>query len=226
MRIWHISDTHQLHEKLKAPQDVDVVVHSGDATNAHDPVQNLIQMKLFLSWFASLPIKEKIFTPGNHDISLWRNLIARDEIESMGIKLLLDSGVNIDGIDFWGSPWVPRYGDWAWMVDRGSINKKWLKIPEGTQVLITHGPAFSYLDATYNYENEVELVGCRALAKRILNLNPKFHLFGHIHSVKDIRNAGTRTSNECQTVFSNAACCDDGKMSDLTSNGNILEINP
>ncbi len=224
MKIWHISDTHGLHEQLTTPQNIDVVVHSGDASNTRDPIQNVGQLKKFLIWFADLPIKEKIFTPGNHDVSLWQNYIARDEIESMGIKLLLETGISIQGIHFWGSPWVPRYGDWAWMVDRGTINKKWMVIPDNTDVLITHGPPFGYLDATYNSENDVELVGCRALAKRVLKLAPKAHLFGHVHSVKDIRNGGTRTSTSCQTLFSNGSCCDDGKIGSVTSHGNVIDI--
>lgn len=224
MRVWHISDTHGLHDQLKTPQDVDVVVHSGDASNTRDPIKNLGELKKFLIWFADLPLKEKIFTPGNHDVSLWKNLVTRDEIEQMGIKLLLEQGTFIQGINFWGSPWVPRYGDWAWMVDRGVINKKWMAIPDDTHVLITHGPPFGYLDATYDPENNVELVGCRALAKHVLKLNPKAHLFGHVHSVKDIRNSGTRTSTSCQTVYSNGSCCDDGKMGLVTSNGNVIDI--
>jgi len=224
VRVWHISDTHGLHDQLKTPQDVDVVVHSGDASNTRDPIKNLGELKKFLIWFAVLPVKEKIFTPGNHDVSLWKNLVTRDEIEQMGIKLLLEQGTSIQGINFWGSPWVPRYGDWAWMVDRGVTNKKWMAIPDDTHVLITHGPPFGYLDATYDPENNVELVGCRALAKHVLKLNPKAHLFGHVHSVKDIRNSGTRTSTSCQTVYSNGSCCDDGKMGLVTSNGNVIDI--
>ena len=40
MKIWHISDTHGNHGQLQVPPDIDVVVHSGDATNWKDPYRN------------------------------------------------------------------------------------------------------------------------------------------------------------------------------------------
>jgi Icc-related predicted phosphoesterase len=91
-------------------------------------------------------------------------------------------------------------------------------------VLITHGPPYGILDATYAPNNKVELVGCSALAKRVAKIEPKLMLFGHVHSTKDIRNAGIRTISGRKTRFSNASCCDDGKMGLITSNGNILDI--
>ncbi len=225
MKIWHISDTHCLHEQLTVPSDIDVVVHSGDASSTGDPFKNISQLRNFLQWFSGLPIKHKIFSPGNHDLSLQRNFVTREEIEEAGINLLLESGLTIDGVNFWGSPWVPRYGDWAWMVDRSKLDKKWSYIPDDTNVLVTHGPPFSCLDATYNFENYIELVGCKALQKRVKTLNLDAHLFGHIHSCKDIRNNGTRTMHGLKTVFSNGTCCDDGKMGVVTSSGNIIYLN-
>lgn len=224
MRCWHISDTHMNHGQLQVPDGIDVVIHSGDATNWLDPYDNLPEMRAFIDWFATLPIKHKIFVPGNHDTSIEKGLIQRDLIESRKITLLIDQGVEIEGIRFWGSPWTPRFGNWAWMVDRGTINRKWDKIPDEIDVLITHGPPYGILDATYNHHNKVELVGCSALRKRISKAPPQFMLFGHVHSCDDIRNAGTRTLSELPTIFSNGSCCDDGKMGRVTSHGNVFDI--
>ena len=33
MKIWHISDTHTFHGLLDIPENIDMVIHSGDATN-------------------------------------------------------------------------------------------------------------------------------------------------------------------------------------------------
>ncbi len=224
MKIWHISDTHMNHDKLQIPDGVDIVVHSGDATNYLDPYRNEAEMRAFIDWFATLPIKYKIFVPGNHDTSIEKGLIQQDLIESRKITLLLDRRVVIEGISFWGSPWTPRYGNWAWMVDRGTINRKWDRIPEDVDVLITHGPPYGVLDATYNHHNKVELVGCSALAKRVAKLNLKLMLFGHVHSCDDIRNAGTRIVGGSQTIFSNGSCCDDGKIGMITSHGNVINL--
>lgn len=224
MKIWHISDTHSQHGQLQVPPDIDIVVHSGDATNIFDPLKNLIEMQEFLEWFSALPIHRKIFVPGNHDTSVEKNLIQRDIIKNHGIDLLIDEEIVIEDVRFWGSPWTPRFGNWAWMVDRGVINRKWDRIPDNTEVLITHGPPYGVLDATYNQQNNVELVGCSALMKRIRKLQPQISMFGHVHSTHDIRNTGMREINGLQTRFSNGSCCDDGKMGTVTSHGNLIHI--
>lgn len=224
MKLWHISDTHGLHEQLRVPDGIDIVVHSGDASNWKDPYRNESELRAFIEWFAALPIPTKIFVPGNHDTSLEKGLITRASIEDLGINLLLNEERVIGGLRFWGSPTTPRYGDWAYMKDRGTINRTWEHIPEGIDVLITHGPPYGVLDATYDHHNKVELVGCSALRKRVAKVPPRFMLFGHVHSTKDIRNAGTRTVGGLPTLFSNGSCCDDGRMAAVTSHGNILEV--
>jgi len=224
MKIWHISDTHMQHGLLTIPDGIDTVVHSGDATNYKDPYRNESELRAFIDWFAALPIPNKVFVPGNHDTSLEKGLITRDLIEHRKIHLLINEEVNIGGLRIWGSPFTPRYGDWSYMRDRGTINRIWDNIPEGLDILITHGPPYGVLDATYDHHNKVELVGCSALRKRVAKVPPRFMLFGHVHSTKDIRNAGTRTVSELPTVFSNGSCCDDGKMGTVTSHGNTLEV--
>jgi Icc-related predicted phosphoesterase len=224
MRLWHISDTHGLHEQLPVPDGIDVVVHSGDASNRMDPYLNEPELRKFLAWFAALPIARKVFVPGNHDTSLEKRVVRPDEVTSLGIDLLIDARVEIDGVKFWGSPWTPRYGDWAWMTKRETIGRKWQHIPTDTDVLITHGPPFGTLDATYDSSNDTSMVGCRALQKWVTLNPPRFHLFGHVHSCDDIRNAGTKTVSGLRTIFSNGSCCDDGKMYDVTSAGVILDV--
>jgi len=225
MKIWHISDTHMNHDQLVVPPDIDIVVHSGDASNWLDPYRNESELRAFIDWFAALPIPTKVFVPGNHDTSLAKGLVTRDLIESRKIHLLINEEREIEGLRFWGSPFTPRYGNWSYMKDRGTINRIWDNIPDGLDVLITHGPPYGILDATYNHHNKVELVGCSALRKRVARAAPRFMLFGHVHSCDDIRNSGTRTLSDIpSTVYSNGSCCDDGKMGRVTSHGNILDI--
>lgn len=224
MKIWHISDTHMNQGQLEIPTGIDLVVHSGDATNWADPYRNESEMRAFIDWFATLPIPLKIFVPGNHDTSVDNGLVTRELIESRGITLLIDQAIEIEGHKFWGTPWTPRFGNWSWMTDRGKINRKWDLIPDDTDVLITHGPPYGVLDATYNQKNDVELVGCSALAKRVAKIEPRLMMFGHVHSTKDIRNSGTREIWGSRTRFSNGACCDDGRMGVVTSHGNVLDL--
>jgi len=224
MRVWHISDTHGLHEQLSPPSEIDIVIHSGDASNSHSPALNEHELHRFLAWFSALPVKHKIFVPGNHDTSLERGLIRKVDIIAMGIVPLIDSEITIGERTIWGSPWTPRYGDWAWMTKRETINRKWEQIPNSIDVLVTHGPPFGILDATYARNGNTEMVGCRALQKRVFALKPQWHLFGHVHGTDDIRNTGTRNLAGLRTQFSNGTCCDDGLMHSVTSNGNVFEL--
>jgi Icc-related predicted phosphoesterase len=50
-------------------------------------------------------------------------------------------------------------------------------IPVGTDVLITHGPAFGLHDIVVNGTN----TGCKDLLQRIIEVKPKVHVCGHIH---------------------------------------------
>ncbi len=53
-------------------------------------------------------------------------------------------------------------------------------LPDNTDILITHGPAYGTLDTVKGrqYDN----LGCGMLAQRIKVIKPKIHICGHIHS--------------------------------------------
>jgi Icc-related predicted phosphoesterase len=53
-------------------------------------------------------------------------------------------------------------------------------IPEGIDILITHGPAWGILDDVEGNRN-VHL-GCELLAEKIKQIKPKIHICGHIHT--------------------------------------------
>ena len=59
-RIWHISDTHSHHRLLTIPENIDIVIHSGDESNYKDQYQNEPEFRDFILWFANLPIKHKV----------------------------------------------------------------------------------------------------------------------------------------------------------------------
>ena len=62
------------------------------------------------------------------------------------LKSSKDSEVIIDGIKFYGSPWVTKFYDWAFMKLDEDLQPHWDNIPTDTDVLITHGPPKSILD--------------------------------------------------------------------------------
>ena len=233
--IWHISDTHGHHNQLKVPSGIDIVIHSGDASNFKDPYKNEKEMHSFLTWFSNLPIQHKVFVAGNHDTSIEKSLVDPKDIKnSMGINYLYMETIQILGLKIWGSPYVPRYGDWAFMKPRSEMMKKvWDHMDPDADIIITHTPPKGILDySDYRIHDPsrsksitvVEDCGCLSLRKKINQINPKLHCFGHIHSTRSIQNTGTRTVPGLQTIFSNASACMDGEKDRMVFNGNIISI--
>jgi Icc-related predicted phosphoesterase len=139
------------------------------------------EIKNFLEWFDGIKgYEHKIFIAGNHDFGFQDNpnLCAKLLQDYPTVTYLEDNSVIIDGIKIYGSPWQPRFYNWAFNVDRGwDIAQKWEKIPMDTDILITHGPLHGILDSTYAGQR----VGCEDLYKKVMEIKPKVHACGHIH---------------------------------------------
>lgn len=197
MRIVCISDTHNLHVyqrgSLAVPEG-DVLVHCGDATMRG----TYEEVALFATWFAAFPHKHKIFVPGNHDWIFEERLKEYGEHAHWDIDwadCLIDNGVTIDGVKFWGSPWQPEFCNWAFNLPRGpELKKHWDLIPADTDVLITHSPPLGILDGIrrqeWKYDKKLdrveptwitEHVGCADMWQAVRRVKPQLHAFGHIH---------------------------------------------
>jgi Icc-related predicted phosphoesterase len=216
--------THTYHNLLDVPEDIDMVIHSGDATNPKNPYLSEDEMQNFIYWYSLLPIKHKVFVAGNHDVCIEKNFIKKDDFERAGIIYLENDYIEIEGIKIWGSPVTPTFGEWAFMKARHKTHELWQQIPDDTDIVVVHGPPATILDLSYNRENQLESCGDSALMKRLLDINPKLCLFGHIHNCKGIINAGTRKLSSRDTIYSNGSVVTDGKFGKLSSNGNIFEI--
>ena len=178
MKILHLSDTHGCHRRLKDLPEADVVVHSGDFCMVGSE-QEAID---FLNWFCDLPYAHKIFICGNHDDCLYgANIDGLDE----NVHYLCNSGGTIDGMKFYG---VPMFmGDC--ITDRQ--NRNYANIPDDVDVLITHTPPYGVLD----FDDEINY-GSEELLQRVSEINPRLHLFGHIHRQHGLTDNGiTRFSN-------------------------------
>ena len=183
LKVVAISDTHSMHGKVDIP-DGDVLIHAGDFTGhlAHQERDLL----LLNNWLGTLPHKHKLLVPGNHDKILETQPdFARALL--FNATVLIDQEVTIDGIRFYGSPWTPEFCNWYFMKPRGeAIAEKWAMIPEGTDVLVSHGPPMGILDEVMNFncknsEWESKHVGCQDLMDRVRVIKPQAHVFGHIH---------------------------------------------
>ena len=195
MKIIALSDTHGMYEGLEVPAG-DVLVFAGDATR-HGSLDELIH---FNGWLEGLSHKHKIVVAGNHDWS-WEKDPINSSLYLTNAVYLQDGELEIDGVNFYGSPWTPQYYDWAFMLPRNGaeLGQKWLEIPYDTDVLITHGPPHSILDQR---EDDMfgrgENVGCQLLFEHIGQLKDlKAHIFGHIHEAygKQVRSYNVSICN-------------------------------
>lgn len=195
VKIVAISDTHTFENQIAIP-DGDVLIHAGDATITGTPAE----IAAFGKWLDAQPHKHKIFIAGNHDWLFERNPEqARYLTQFDRVHYLQDSAIDIEGIRFYGSPWQPRFGDWAFNVNRGrAISVKWNLIGP-CDVLITHGPPWGVLDTVLPGSKHL---GCEQLGEAVGRVRPRVHIFGHIHGgYGEYVAAGTR--------FINASICDE-----------------
>jgi Icc-related predicted phosphoesterase len=225
MRILHISDTHTYHDLLKIPSGIDMIIHSGDCSNPRDPYNNEPEVRDFIDWYKEIPVKHKIYVAGNHDTSIEKGLVTKDDFKNAGIIYLENESVVIDGIKIFGSPHTPNFGNWAFMKERNKLERFWrLAIDEDVNIVVTHGPPKGILDKSYDRNNNLECCGDKSLLNRILEVQPTYSLFGHIHNCKDIVNAGVQKLSVCNTFFSNGSVVTDGRFGKLSSNGNLITI--
>ena len=120
-------------------------------------------------------------------------------------------GPEVAGLRVWGSPWQPWFYDWAFNLPRGpALREKWDLIPYDTDVLITHGPPFGFLDGAarpasgWSDQDEVsvEHLGCEELRRALDRVRPRLHVFGHIHE-------GYGRGQLADTILVNASNCDE-----------------
>lgn len=212
MKIAVISDTHRKHFELTKSllnENIDLIIHAGDASNVKSPFINVNEMLEFLTWYESLPIKYKIFVPGNHDSSIEHNLV--DFTKFPSVTVLIDESIQIEDLNIFGSPYTPSFGQgWAYNKSHSKLSNIWRQIiPDNTDILITHGPPKGVLDLTTDRHSKGYIqVGCKSLLNRVLEVQPQFHIFGHIHDEPNILNNGIKKINDLKTTFINASNCD------------------
>jgi len=186
MKIVAISDTHGALPDIPA---CDVFIHAGDicpTTNHTRAFQANWLAGYFNLWLRNIPAKHKIVIAGNHD---WIFYDAKNMLPKLPCHYLEESGIEIEGVKFWGSPWSPFFCNWAFNFpedDDGTYAERhWSAIPDGTDILITHGPGYGHGDSVWQRHERNKLVyraGCKKLLAKIMKIRPKRHLYGHIHT--------------------------------------------
>jgi len=150
-----------------------------------------------------LHISQKmLYTPTTGDVDSQKfdeSTAATMKRELTDCIYLEDASVQLYGLKIYGTPWQPTFGGWAFNLERGQdCLQKWDLIPQDTDVLITHSPPLGFGDLCSTGTR----AGCVELLKTVQNrVQPKYHIYGHIHEGYGIRSDG-------KVVYINASTCD------------------
>ena len=194
LKITLISDTHAKHNKLNADlPGGDLLIHAGDFMTSGYSIH---EARDFFAWFDSINNYDyKVFIAGNHDrvMQNYPEEMRGDLTGYKTIDYLEDDtcGMYYDGpngdipdsvVRIYGSPWQPEFYNWAFNLPRKGpgLASKWAAIPDNTDILVTHGPAYGYVDDVQGRRGQH--LGCELLTERIKEFKPKIHVCGHIHT--------------------------------------------
>jgi Icc-related predicted phosphoesterase len=175
-----ISDLHGAQPELEGG---DLLLIAGDLT----ATDRLSEYHKLMKWFQGLSYKKIIIVAGNHDNILEDVDFLFSDFEF--ITYLQDNGTEFDGLKIWGSPWTKSFKGidkrcMAFTTDKEYyLEKIFENIPLDTDILITHSPPYAILDECEDFfdPNKSEHVGSPALRERVERVQPKLHVFGHIH---------------------------------------------
>lgn len=196
MKLIILSDTHGCIQDIKIPSG-DVLIHCGDFSNNGSYKELVGQLNIF----AEQQHLWKLWIPGNHDLFLGRKdsyLLSDlyDQYAQRGMFYLCDNGIEIESINFYGTPWSNPYFNWAFMLSEEEQEKKFTMIPFDTDVLISHTPPYGILDRN----REGIHCGSKALLRRIEEVRPGISCFGHLHDAR-----GENSHSIKGTTFINAS---------------------
>jgi Icc-related predicted phosphoesterase len=172
LRLVLLSDTHQLHRGEVEVPDGDILIHAGDFTMFSKSMNAIVD---FNQWLGELPHR-CVVVPGNHEFFLEIDPSRRSLISNATV--LINEGIEIQGLRIWGSPVTPLYGGAFGVSSAEDRRRLYARIPENTDVLITHGPPYGVLDSEANSGLHS---GCRELFDAVMRVRPKLHVFGHVH---------------------------------------------
>ncbi len=209
MRIMATSDLHGNLGGL-APKGADVVVLAGDIAPLrgrgpwHINDQKKWINKKFREWTSSYPDIQFVVITGNHDFFPIAHILFKDrDIDwkfdfSPNVHFLGDRGTEVNGVKFYGTPWVPIISySWAFEGEHDTLVSWFSKIPTGIDVLVTHSPpCIPGSDVDRSLQTDSEHFGSPELTEAIMEKRPRFVFCGHIHTGRNRRASGAATHRD------------------------------
>ena len=191
VKICCLSDTHELHEQLTMPKNIDILLYGGDFTNWI--TSNETTVNKFLEWLKGIDAKYKILVCGNHELyfsslnkSKKDSLI--EELKKGNIFYLENSFAEFKNLNLnvFGFPHILKrnifYRANAFEISGQKMNEICNQnFDKKMDILVTHVPPYHILDKTYKKKN---LGSLSLLEDLILRVKPKIHIFGHNHDIE------------------------------------------
>lgn len=192
MKIVAVADQHGYFTEIP---ECDLLLIAGDICPRDNHTLSYQEVWLdsaFKYWIKNQPAKKVILVAGNHDFIFESRLNTALNILSKipHLTYLQDDYCYYEDYKIYGSPWQLYHGGWAFNLYEPQLKEKWDKIPDDTNILVTHSPPVGYGDKaprTITDDNETqwpepEHIGSPSLTERIRIIQPKLHVFGHVHS--------------------------------------------
>mmetsp|Transcript_91953 Transcript_91953/g.268903 ORF Transcript_91953/g.268903 Transcript_91953/m.268903 type:complete len:475 (+) Transcript_91953:52-1476(+) len=208
VRIVHLSDTHGMHWSIEPRfplPEGDILVHTGDFSNHGSDAE----IADFDRWLGEVGPRYRhvVVIPGNHDWWGTLQLIEAGHLDPQravdpnfmqqkfqNCRVLCQEEVTLEGVRLFGCSWCPWQRDGgpdkfghssayrataeAWEAS-GGRRDVFCQVPQGLDVLLTHGPAHGILDCIGTPGRGWG--SSRSLLAAIVRAKPRMHLFGHLH---------------------------------------------
>jgi Icc-related predicted phosphoesterase len=184
MRIVAISD---LHGWLPEIPSCDLLLIAGDICpdfrgSANPALRRSVAERqgvwlrdVFAAWLETQSCGHAVLCWGNHD---YAGELPASSVPKLAADVLTDQESQWNGFRIYATPWTffaPRI--WAFDVTLPELAHRMARIPDGIDILITHGPPYGVLDRTA----DGDLAGSRSLGDAVRRVRPRLHVFGHIH---------------------------------------------
>lgn len=176
-----------LHGELPEVEPCDLLVLAGDLVPLEVQTPTAAALPWldtgFREWLEAVPAEHVVGIAGNHDF--WA--LEHDPPAGLRWTYLRDSEATVGGLRIYGTPWTPTFGGWAFEATRSQRRAVYCLIPEGLDLLISHGPPYGCGDWTLvippgkGRGREPEHHGCSELLLAIGRAKPRAVVFGHVH---------------------------------------------
>lgn len=193
MKLVAISDIHGKLPKHEAFLGAEAILLAGDIcpVDDHDLYYQLSWLDTYFRKWLERQLYPVIGVPGNHDFvfEAWPEKVEALKLPWTNIR---DKAYDFNGVRFYGTSWVPNLVGWAFYATPGKLANEFAKIPDNTDVLISHGPPFGLCDGIYEDGKDayppldraqIDHVGSKELRTALLE-RPEIDwvVCGHIHT--------------------------------------------